>query len=242
MAVDFGNVANDSILEWVFTGASSAGMANNYVILFDTNGDSLNDRFGNLASDAITLSNTSGTVSNSGDISIVSLADSTITDWAITDSSNNLISQYYGIKRDMDTNFAALAGDEFLIADGDLIITNAGGTNVTLSSYTVGKIADWITGSSFPSESRYMALLDAAGNEITGGSYARQLLTGTGSAKFLNTYTFSGMPACTVRYWALFTAVSGGTEIVRTQNASDVTLSAGDKFGTLFSSWSVTAV
>ncbi len=56
--------------------------------------------------------------------------------------------------------------------------------------------------------------VDDTGTEVTGGSYARQLLSfanASGGAKVSNTSeTFSSMPATTVTHWGLRDASSGG--------------------------------
>lgn len=78
------------------------------------------------------------------------------------------------------------------------------------------------------------------GTEVTGGSYARQLLSfanASGGAKASNTSeTFTSMPACTVTHWGIRDASSGGNllyfgafDLPIALNATDnLTINSGD--------------
>lgn len=90
------------------------------------------------------------------------------------------------------------------------------------SSYLRDKVIKHVLGeASFTMPSNaYLALYTTnptiadTGTEVVGGSYARQLLSfanASGGSKASNTSeTFSSMPACTVVYWGIRDASSGG--------------------------------
>ena len=99
----------------------------------------------------------------------------------------------------------------------------------------------------FPSISNvYLALyttnptVDDTGTEVSGGSYARQLLsfaTAVNGAKTSNTSeTFSSMPASTVTHWGIRDASSGGNLLywgafdlpIQLNAGNNLTINSGD--------------
>ena len=85
----------------------------------------------------------------------------------------------------------------------------------------------------------YVALLTAASSvpngtvtEVSGGSYARQASTWTsasgGSSSNVPTLTFSSLPACTVTYFAVYSAATGGSIIYCGPLTASQTVGAGN--------------
>lgn len=71
-----------------------------------------------------------------------------------------------------------------------------------------------------------------AGAEVSGGSYARKLLTfgnaTTGTASNTNTGTFSNMPTCNVTHGAIWDAVSGGNMLFAGPFGATISFNSGD--------------
>ena len=94
-----------------------------------------------------------------------------------------------------------------------------------------------LRGAAFTSPvSVYIALFNgspgAGGNEVSGGSYARQLATfsaaSSGSTANAAALTFSGMPVSTISYVAICDAVSAGNVLYYAPAAATKTTNAGD--------------
>lgn len=74
--------------------------------------------------------------------------------------------------------------------------------------------------------------VDATGTEVTGGSYARQLLAwGTESGGVLPTsgnVAFADLPTATITHWAIFDASTSGNMLYFGQFAFPLAVLAGD--------------
>lgn len=88
-----------------------------------------------------------------------------------------------------------------------------------------------------PSGWRWLGLLDTAGSEVAGGAYVRVELddatnmNGLGGLVFNSIdLDFPGMPAVTVRYFALFDEPSGGNLMVQQQFDVDTVVPGGATF------------
>jgi hypothetical protein len=113
---------------------------------------------------------------------------------------------------------------------------------MTMSSYLRDKIVDhWLKGTAFSQPANIYISLHTGdpgltgANEVTGGSYARQLCNGwsavsggqkSNSADIL----FSGMPACTVTYVGCWDTLSAGNFLDGAVAGSSRTLQAGDAY------------
>lgn len=80
----------------------------------------------------------------------------------------------------------------------------------------------------------YLALIKDDGNEVSGGSYARQQLSfGTESGGIVNSNTaesFTNMPACTVSAWKIYDASSSGNILYEGNLDTPVDVSGGSTF------------
>ena len=117
-------------------------------------------------------------------------------------------------------------GDTVFIDAGDLSVAPSGVAGVTLSAYAADKLCDWIAGAAAPFGSRYAALLDTTGTEVVGGSYARQAIT-VGSPVAPRDL-WRTLPSVTVRYLAVFDALTVGNEILRVQLGGDLVVPIDD--------------
>jgi hypothetical protein len=88
-----------------------------------------------------------------------------------------------------------------------------------------------------PTTTYYLALFTAdpttsgASGEVSGGSYARQIIqfgaASAGSEASTDAQNFTSMPAVTVPYAGLFTAVTSGTYLGGMQLGSSLTVPSG---------------
>lgn len=97
-------------------------------------------------------------------------------------------------------------------------------------------------GTAFPQPANvYLALYPSAtpptdaggGTELTGGSYARQVVTfkdpaGGGATENAGVINFTNMPAATVSHCAIFDALTGGNMLLHGALTTQRTTSAGD--------------
>lgn len=111
----------------------------------------------------------------------------------------------------------------------------------SLSNYAENKVLDHVLGTtSYTMPSTYLALFTVAptdstsGTEATGGSYARQSLSGlftaaSGGASSNNAnIDFAGMPACTIVAIGIMDNSSGGNLLVHGTLTANKVLDAGD--------------
>lgn len=106
---------------------------------------------------------------------------------------------------------------------------------MALSDYTRDLVAQWVGGIADPPsvDARWLALIDDNGDEVVGGSYARQeaslVTTGTdGALETDTTLTYTNMPAVTVESAQLFDAPTGGNPLTAISALSaPKTLTAG---------------
>lgn len=111
----------------------------------------------------------------------------------------------------------------------------------SLSNYAENKVLDHVLGTtSYTMPSTYLALFtvaptdSTAGTEATGGSYARQSLSGlftsaSGGASSNNAnIDFAGMPACTIVAIGIMDNSSGGNLLVHGTLTANKVLDAGD--------------
>lgn len=111
----------------------------------------------------------------------------------------------------------------------------------SLSNYAENKVLDHVLGTTaYTQPSTYLALFTVAptdstsGTEVTGGSYARQSLSGIfnaasgGSSSNNANIDFVSMPACTVVAIGIMDASTGGNLLIHGTLAANKTLDAGD--------------
>lgn len=111
----------------------------------------------------------------------------------------------------------------------------------SLSNYAENKVLDHVLGTtSYTMPTTHLALFTVAptdstsGTEVTGGSYARQALSGlftssSGGASSNNAnIDFAGMPACTVVAIGIMDNSSGGNLLVHGTLTANKVLDAGD--------------
>lgn len=111
----------------------------------------------------------------------------------------------------------------------------------SLSNYAENKVLDHVLGvTSYTMPSTYLALFtvaptdSTAGTEATGGSYARQSLSGLfnassgGSASNNANIDFHGMPACTIVAIGIMDNSTGGNLLIHGTLTANKVLDAGD--------------
>lgn len=111
----------------------------------------------------------------------------------------------------------------------------------SLSNYAENKVLDHVLGTtSYTMPSTYLALFtvaptdSTAGTEATGGSYARQSLSGLfdsasgGAASNNANIDFAGMPACTIVAIGIMDNSTGGNLLVHGTLTANKVLDAGD--------------
>lgn len=110
-----------------------------------------------------------------------------------------------------------------------------------LSTYAANKVLDVICNNTSwtPPTAWYIALFTedptaaGTGDEVTGGSYARDLIGFGAAAASANSSdiaaSFTDMPAATVTHWALFDASTSGNMLIAGELPSPIVCNAGDE-------------
>ena len=106
-------------------------------------------------------------------------------------------------------------------------------TTSKILNKTLKSGADTFTGTGFLAMFSTNPTADGTGTEIQGGGYARQPITvgatTTGETLNTNLISFVNMPAVTLPYWAIYSAVTGGELLYYGSLETPYVLVSGDE-------------